>query len=109
MATPVFLDPRRRRLRRTRRQFASVGVQVPAARLAQIAAGDPATEDELFDVSFAQTATRIRLEQRRTRRIRARRACVHSAVVLGGFVLALVAVVCLGLGFFLMALHQAPW
>ena len=90
------------------RQFASVGVQLPPARLAEIAAGCPATEDELFDVAFAQAAHRFRAEQRRTRRGRAKRTCVHSAIVLGGIVLALGAVLCLGLGFFLMAVHDTP-
>lgn len=94
-------------LRRMSRQFAAVGVRVPAARLAQIAAGCPAAVDELFDVAFAETATRIRREQRHTRRVRAQRHCVHSVVVLGGTVLALAVVLGMGLVFFLMAAHAS--
>lgn len=98
----------RRRLRRLSRRFAAVGVEVSADRLSELAAGSPATEEELFDVAFAQTAARFRGDQRRAGRRRVRRRCVHSVIVLLAVVLALTAVLCLGLGFFLMALHQSP-
>ncbi len=94
-------------LRRMSRQFAAVGVRVPTARLAQIAAGCPAAADELFDVAFAEAATRIRREQRHAKRVRAQRHCVHWMVVLGIAVLALAAVLGMGLGFFLMAAHAS--
>lgn len=99
----------RRRLRRLSREFAAVGIRVPPARLAQIAAGQPATADELVDVAFADAATHIRHEQVQAKRIRAKRHCVHSAIVVGATVLALITVVCLGLGFFLMAGHISPF
>ena len=88
----------RRRLRRLSREFAAVGIRVPPARLAQIAAGQP-----------ADAATHIRHEQVQAKRIRAKRHCVHSAIVVGATVLALITVVCLGLGFFLMAGHISPF
>ena len=99
----------RRRLRRMSRQFAAVGVTVPAARLAQIASGCPATENERVDVAFARAATLMRHEQSAARRTRAKRRCVHSAIVVMATVIALVTVVCLGLGFFLMAQHVGPF
>lgn len=99
----------RRRLRRLGREFAAVGIRVPPARLAQIAAGHPATAEELVDVAFADAATHIRHEQARAKRVRAKRRCVHSAIVVGATVLALIAVVCLGLIFFLMAEHAGPF
>lgn len=99
----------RRRLRRLSRQFATVGVTVTPVRLAQIAAGQPATDDELFDVAFAHAATHIRREQTRARHVRAKRRCVHSAIVAGATVIALIVVLCLGLGFFLMAEQMGPF
>lgn len=99
----------RRRLRRLSRQFAAVGVTVPPARLAQIAAGHPATDAELLDVAFGDAVTRIRREQSEAKRARAKRRCVHSAIVVGATVVALIVVVCLGLGFFLMAEHVGPF
>lgn len=99
----------RRRLRRLSRQFAAVGVDLTAARLAEIAAGHPASEAEMVDVAFADAATRIRHEAGRSRRVRTTRRCVHSAIVVGATVVALVMVVCLGLGFFLLAEHMGPF
>ena len=99
----------RRRLRRLSRRFAGVGVDVSAARLAEIAAGHPASEDEMIDVAFAETATRIRVEQRRAKQGRAKRRCVHSAVVVGGTVVALTVLIGLGLAFILMAEHMSPF
>jgi hypothetical protein len=99
----------RRRLRRLSRQFATVGVTLPAARLAEIAAGAPVTEDEVFDIRFAETADRIRGEQRRGTRVRARRRCVHWAVVTGAVVVALNLLLCLGLVFYVLAEHTWPY
>lgn len=97
------------RLRRLSRQFAGVGVNVTADRLAQIAAGHPVSDDELIDVAFAEAATRIRGEQRRARRGRAKRSCVRSAVMVAGTVVALNLLLCLGLAFFLLAEHSSPF
>lgn len=93
-----------RRLRRLSRQFAEVGVQLSPDRLAEIAAGSPASADELIDVAFAEAALRLRAEQRRAQRGCAKRRCVKSVVVLGAIVLALAVVLCLGL-VFLTAVH----
>ncbi len=99
----------RRRLRRLSRRFAGVGVHVPPDRLAAIAAGQPASDDELFNVAFAETATLFRCEQRRARRCRMKRRGVHAAIVFAAMVLALAAVLCLGSVFFLLAVHATPF
>ena len=99
----------RRRLRRLSRQFAEVGVRVSAGRLAEIAAGRPAAQDELVDIAFAEAATRLRRDQRAAKHARAKRRCVHSAVVAGAIALALGGLVFLGLVFFLMAQHTSPF
>ena len=115
MTAPSHLDwpagrpVSRRRLRRLSREFAVVGVDVPAARLAAIAAGAPATEAELFDIHFAQAATRIRTEQWRGRRVRAQRRCVHWAVVTGAVVVGLNLLLCLGLMFYVLTQHALPY
>lgn len=101
--------PSRRRLRRMSRRYAGVGVSVSAERLAEIAAGCPPTEDEMVDVAFAETATRIRVERRQAKRGRAKKRCVHSAIVVGGTVVALVILLGLAMGFFLMAQHMSPF
>lgn len=115
MTAPSHLDwlaggpVSRRRLRRMSRQFADVGVDVPAARLAEIAAGAPAGEAELIDIRFAEAATRLRGESRQGKRVRAQRRCVHWAVVTGAVVVALNLLLCLGLVFFVLAQHAAPY
>lgn len=93
----------RRRLRRMSRQFASVGVEMPAARLAQVAGGAPVSEDERVDIIFAQTADGIRRSQRRGARKRLRRRCAHGAVVAIAVVLALNLLLCLGFALLLLA------
>lgn len=99
----------RRRLRRLSRQFAAVGVDVPAERLAEIAAGCPVSDEEIVDVAFAETATLIRREQSKARRVRAKRRCLHSAIVTAATLIALTVLVCLGLVFFLLAEHMGPF
>lgn len=99
----------RRRLRRMSRRFAAVGVNLSADRLAEIAGGAPATDAELTDVAFAETATRFRDEQGRARRSRASRRCVHSAIVIGATVIALASVLLLGLTFFFLAEQTSPF
>lgn len=94
-----------RRLRRLSRRFTAVGVHIPPARLAQIAAGRPHSDDERFDVAFAVTALQIEREQRRATANRVQRRCVHSVVVLIATVVALGVLLCIGLTFFLLAAH----
>jgi hypothetical protein len=69
----------------------------------------PATEDELFDIRFAETAARICGKQRRGKRVRAQRRCVHCAVVTGAVVVALNVLLCLGLVFYVLAEHTSPY
>ena len=99
----------RRRLRRLSRQFAAVGVDVPAERLRQIATGHPASEAERFDIAFAEAAIRITGEQRHSKLFRVKRRFVHSVVVTGAIVVALNILVCLGLAFIMMAEHTSPF
>ncbi|MGI9161914.1 MAG: hypothetical protein ACR2JI_03155 [Mycobacterium sp.] len=99
----------RRRLRRVSRQFAAVGVNVPAERLRQIAAGHPASESEQFDIAFAEAAIRITGEQRHSKRFRVKRRLVHSLVVTGAIVVAMNILICLGLVFIMMAAHTSPF
>lgn len=99
----------RRRLRRMSRQYAAVGVAVPAGRLRQIATGCPVSETESVDIAFAEAALRIQDERRHDKHVRARRRCVHSAIVAGSVVLALNVLICLALAFFMLAAHTSPF
>ena len=63
----------------------------------------------MVDVVFAETATRLRVEQRQAKRGRAKRRCLHSAIVVGGTVVALTILLGLAMGFFLMAEHMSPF
>lgn len=99
----------RRRLRRLSRLYATVGVTVPAARLRQIANGCPASATETVDITFAEVAIGIRGERRHDKRVRAQRRCVHSAIVAGSVVVALIVLICLALAFFMLAAHTSPF
>jgi hypothetical protein len=63
----------RRRARRMSRRFAHVGVGINAARLRDMAAGGPVSDDELTDVNFALAATEIEREARRAKLAACRR------------------------------------
>lgn len=93
----------RRRLRRLSRQYATVGVDVPAGRLRQIAGGCPASDAERVDIAFADAALRFHGERRHHTRVRAQRRCVHSLIVAGSAVLAMAFLISLALAFFLFA------
>jgi hypothetical protein len=95
--------------RRLSRQFNTVGVDIPPARLRAIAAGAPATEREWVDVSFALVATNLLAEQRHTKLIRTQRRVVHWALVGGAVLVALNALLCLGLLFFVLTQHATPY
>ena len=99
----------RRQVRRLSRRFAGVGVPIPAARLHEIASGGPASEDELVDVNFALAATQMLGEERRAKRGRAQRRCVHWLIVAGSILVALNLLLCLGLAFFVLAQHSSPF
>ena len=96
-------------LRRLSRRFNTVGVDIPPSRLRAIAAGAPATEGEWVDVSFALVATNLIAEQRQTKRVRAQRRIVHWALVGGAILVALNALLCIGLLFFVLTQHTSPY
>jgi hypothetical protein len=96
-------------LRRLSRQFSTVGVDIPPSRLRAIASGAPATEGEWVDVSFALVATNLMAEQKQTKRVRTQRRIVHWALVGGAVLVALNALLCLGLLFFVLTQHTAPY
>ncbi|TGD88335.1 hypothetical protein BayCH28_11325 [Mycolicibacterium sp. CH28] len=98
-----------RQLRRLSRDFAGVGVGIPPKRLQEIAKGGAATDDELVDVTFALTATQFLSEQRRSKRDRAQRRCVHWLVVGAGVLIALNVLLCLGLALFVLTQHTSPY
>lgn len=95
-------------LRRLSRRFSTVGVDIPPSRLRAIASGAPATEGEWVDVSFALVATNLMAEQKHTKRVRTQRRIVHWALVGGAVLVALNALLCLGLLFFVLTQHTSP-
>jgi hypothetical protein len=90
-------------LRRLSRRFATVGVDIPATRLRQIA------ESELVDVSFAMVATATLAADRRVKRGRARRRCLHWLIVAGALLTALNLLACLGFVLYLLAQQAHPF
>lgn len=95
--------------RRLSRQFSGVGVDLPPARLREIAEGGEATAQELVDVNFALAATAFRREQRHAGRERARRRWLRVAVVSGAILVALNLLLCLGLLLFVLTQHALPY
>ena len=74
-----------------------------------IAAGQPPSETERFDIAFAEAAIRIQGDQRQGKRVQVQRRCVHCAIVAGAVVVALNVLLCLGLAFFMLAAHTSPF
>lgn len=95
--------------RRLSRQFSGVGVDLPPARLREIAGGGEATAQERVDVSFALAATAIQREQRLARRDRIRRRWLRAAIVAGAILVALNVLLCLGLLLFVLTQHALPY
>jgi hypothetical protein len=91
------------------RRFAGVGVKIPAARLRQITAGAPCASDEFVDVNFALAATAMKREQRLARVKRSQRRVTRWLLVAGLVLAALNVLVCMGLAFISLALHESPW
>jgi hypothetical protein len=77
--------------------------------LREIAAGQPPSETERFDIAFAEAAIRIQGDQRQGKRVQVQRRCVHCAIVAGAVVVALNVLLCLGLAFFMLAAHTSPF
>ena len=90
------------------RRFAGVGVQIPAARLRALTAGEPPAGDESVDVTFALAATAMQREQRQSRSLRTRRRAVHLLIVAGLMIAALNVLICMGYVFISLALHESP-
>jgi len=107
--SPVRLRDEPVSLRRLSRRFAAVGVEISAGRLREIAAGDPTSDDELVDVSFALVATASLAEDRRARRGRSRQRVVRWLMVSGAILVALNLLACLGFVLFLLAQHPPTY
>lgn len=99
----------RRQLRRLSRRWSRVGVSVRPARLEQIAAGADPTPAELVDIAFADLAIATQHEQRHAKHVRRQRRCLQGVMVVVATVVALNALLCVGLAFFLIATHGAPF
>ena len=99
----------RRRLRRLSRGWASVGVGVAPDRLEQIAAGHEPTAAELVDITFAELALRTKHELRHDQHVSSKRRLVRGVMVIAATIVALNALLCLGLTFFLLATHSSPF
>ena len=91
------------------RQFSEVGVGMPPQRIREIAMGRPATEDELVDVGFALTVTQLLNEKRRTKRGRVQRRCTRGLIMVAATIIALNALLCLGLMLFILTQHTTPY
>lgn len=71
--------------------------------------GRPATEDELVDVGFALTVTQLLNEKRRTKRGRVQRRCTRGLIMVAATIIALNALLCLGLMLFILTQHTTPY
>lgn len=91
------------------RQFAGVGVGIPAARLREIAAGAPHSSDELVDVNFALAAVEMKRQERIATVKRNQRRVVYWLIVGGMVLAALNLLLCLTFGFIILAMHESPW
>lgn len=99
----------RRQARRMSRRFAGVGVGIAPARLREMAAGAPAADDELTDVSFAFVATEIQREQRHAKFAHGRRCAVRWLIVAGMVLLLLNVLICMAYGMLSLAQHTSPY
>jgi hypothetical protein len=106
---PVRLRDEPVSMRRLSRRFAAVGVDIPAARLREMADGYPATDTEIVDVSFALVITANLSEERRAKRGRVRRRLLHWLMVAGAILIALNLLACLGFVLFLLAQHPQTY
>jgi hypothetical protein len=99
----------RRNARRLSRQFAGVGVEIPAARLQEIASGAPVDTDEWVDVVFGLLAWEIERDERRAKFARARRCSTYYLIVAAMGLVILGVLVCAAAVFFSLALHGSPY
>lgn len=99
----------RHNARRLSRQFAAVGVGIPAARLQEIASGAPVDTEEWFDIIFGLTACEIEREQRHARFARGRRRGAHCLVVAAIGLVILGVLISTAVVFFALAFHASPY
>jgi hypothetical protein len=99
----------RRQARRMSRRFAAVGVPIPPARLRAMAAGAPAADDELTDVTFAFAATEIEREQRHAKFVHGRRCAIQSLIVTGTVLLMLAMLICMAYGMLVLTQPAPPY
>jgi hypothetical protein len=83
-----------RRARQMSRDFADVGIGIPAARLRDIAAGAPVASDEFTDLSFALAASEIKHQQHQARTRHNRSLGVQGLVVTVATLASMGALVC---------------
>ncbi|OHV05596.1 hypothetical protein C1Y40_01418 [Mycobacterium talmoniae] len=91
------------------RRFARVGVDIPAARLQQTAAGAAATPDELVAIQFALVATETRREERQAAITRLKRRGIQWLIVAGLVLATLNLLACMVYLFVGMVLHDRPF
>jgi hypothetical protein len=91
------------------RCFARVGVEIPAARLQEIAAGAAASSGELTDVQFALMAIELQREERLARSRRRKRRGIHCLIVAGTIVAAMNLLACTAFVFVCVLLHESPF
>ena len=94
-----------RQARRLSRSFAQVGVEIPAPRLREIAAGASASASEATNVHFALLATETRREDRQAKRRRVKDRNLRWLVAVTLFFVLLNTLVCVGYVFFSLAEH----
>ncbi|MCB9417700.1 MAG: hypothetical protein H6522_11185 [Mycolicibacterium sp.] len=82
--------------------------RTPPQRIREIAMGRPATEDESVDV-LCLTVTQLLNEKRRTKRGRVQRRCTRGLIMVAATIIALNALLCLGLVLFILTQHTSPY
>lgn len=98
----------RRQARRLSRRFARVGVEIPPARLREMLAGLPVSDDELTSVSFALIAMQINHEKRVAHLQRIQRRCRRALIAVGLAIVALNLLLCIGYLFLALAQQSPP-
>lgn len=94
-----------RQARQLSRRFARVGVEIPAPRLKEIAAGASASDGELTDVHFALVATATQRADRRAKRRRTKSRGLRLAIGVALFVVLLNTLACIAYIFFSLTEH----
>jgi hypothetical protein len=98
----------RRQARRLSRNFAIVGVHIPATRLQQLVIGSPVATKELTDVNFALIATQYNREKKCAKKSYLQRRCGHVMICAGLILVALNFLICIAYCFFTLTQQAAP-